>query len=73
MIHFNFEEMSFKESLNWDAAYDAAQVHTASYCVKVSACQQGESTVNMAGAAAVFMTGGSSLKFLLSTSEDSCL
>lgn len=58
--------------LNWDEACDAARVHTASYCIKVSACQQGKSTINTA--AAVFMTGGGggihSLKFLLSTSED---
>ncbi len=63
------------QPLKWDATYDAAQVHTASYCIKVSACQQGKNSVNMTVVAV--LTGGSwginSLKFLLSASERSCL
>lgn len=62
------------QPLKWDTSYDASQVHTASYCIKVSACQQEKSTINMAAAV---LTGGSwginSLKFLLSASEHSCV
>lgn len=60
--------------LNLDVAHAVTQVHTAGYCIKVAACQQGSSTINMA--ASVFLTQGSwgidALKFL-SHQRNSCL